>query len=42
MPAQFFKIPGEGDPILQQFILEKIQFHFAVFPFLHLIGEGTH
>jgi hypothetical protein len=42
MPAQFFKISDEGDLILHRFILEKISFHMAVFPFLHLIGGGTH
>lgn len=40
--AQIFQIPDGGDPALQRFILEKIQFHFAVFPFLSLPDQETH
>jgi hypothetical protein len=40
--AQIFKIPDEGDPVLQRFILEKIQFHFAVFPFLSIPDSTEH
>jgi hypothetical protein len=40
--AQIFKIPDEGCPVLQRFILEKISFHIAVFPFLSLPDQETH
>ena len=40
--AQIFKIPDEGDLILQRFILEKISFHFAVFPYINLPNQATH
>ena len=38
--AQFFYI--SSDPALAQFILEKISFHIAVFPFLSLPDQETH
>jgi hypothetical protein len=37
--AQNFYI---SDPVLAQFILEKISFHVAVFPFLSLPDQATH
>lgn len=42
LSAQIFKIPDEGDPILQRYILEKISFHIAVFPYLSLPDQETH
>lgn len=42
MPAQFFKIPDEGEPALQRLILEKISFHFAVFPFFSIPDSTEH
>jgi len=42
MPAQFFKILDEGDPALQRFILEKISFHIALFPFLSIPDFTEH
>ena len=42
LSAQIFKIPDEGCPVLQRFILEKISFHFAVFPFLSFPDQETH
>jgi len=40
--TQIFKIPDEGDLVLQRFILEKISFHIAVFPYLSLPDQETH
>jgi hypothetical protein len=42
MSTQIFKIPDEGDPVLQQFILEKISFHIAVFPFFSIPDSMEH
>jgi hypothetical protein len=42
LSAQIFKIPDEGDPVLQRFILEKISFHIAVFPYFSLPDQETH
>lgn len=40
--AQLFLIPDGGDPTLQRFILEKISFHIAVFPYISLPDQETH
>ena len=40
--TQIFKIPDEGDLVLQRFILEKISFHIAVFPYFSLPDQETH
>jgi len=42
MSAQIFKIPDEGCPALQRFILEKIKFHVAMFPYFSLPDQETH
>jgi hypothetical protein len=42
MPAQIFKILDEGDPFLQRFIIEKISFHIALFPYVDLPDQETH
>ena len=42
LSAQIFKIPDEGCPVLQRFILEKISFHIAVFPYFSLPDQETH
>ena len=42
LSAQIFKIPDEGDLVLQRFILEKISFHIAVFPYFSLPDQETH
>jgi hypothetical protein len=40
--AQIFKISDKGCLALQRFILEKIQFHIAVFPYFSLPDQETH
>jgi hypothetical protein len=40
--TQIFKIPDEGDLVLQRLILEKISFHIAVFPYFSLPDQETH
>ena len=40
--TQIFKIPDEGDPVLQRFILKNIQFHVAVFPYFSIPNSSEH
>jgi|GEM_PF-6838498 len=40
--TQIFKIPDEGGLALQRFILEKILFHIALFPYISLPDQETH
>jgi len=40
--TQIFKIPDDGDLALQQFIIEKISFHIALFPYVDLPNQETH
>jgi len=42
MPAQFFEILGEGGEVVERFVLERLRFHFAVFPFVDLPDMEEH
>ena len=42
MSTQIFKIPDEGDLVLPQFILEKIKFYIAIFPYFSLPDQETY
>lgn len=40
--TQIFKIPDQGETALGRFILEKISFHIALFPYVSLPDQETH
>ena len=42
VPTPKIEIRDEGCPVLQRFILEKISFHIAVFPYFSLPDQETH
>lgn len=42
VPTLFFKIPDQGDLLLQRHIIGKINFHILVFNFIDPIEGGTH
>ena len=42
VPTLFFKIPDQGDLLLQRHIIGKINFHIFVFDFIDPIEGGTH